>query len=692
MNRATKPRQKEFPALQVVDPNLVFGETGVPTPENYYDLAHAYAVHVWVYACVRAIATNVAAVEILPYVKDSKGSWIEDTKHELDPLMGQPNPYMSGHGLREYTAAALKLTGNAYWVLEYLGQKDVQEIWPLLPGAVRPVPSKTKMVDHYVLDVNGKAIPLPYENVIHFREMNPDSFIFGQGGLAAAKNAVATDIFAQIWNKKYFSNSARPEAALETEQTLQPAIRDRVLESWKKMHQGAEKHGKTALLEGGLKYKPISESVKDMDFVNLRKDLRIEILAAFGVPPSAVGLLEFANYSNMEQQDKMFWNNTLLPTIGNIADTLTLRARQISFRTQTIFQGDTSKVQALRPDMKMLAETTASFVNSGVPINQVIDALDLPFEHVEGGDVPRQPTPAGFGNAVPNAPAAPEPAKSVKAIQKEVRPDEALRVGRWKRFDEHVREHEGEFTAAMSGFFKGQKRRILKNLQRNADAILSHKAAAGMETKDIRDAIDLIFDLDNEAQLMAQPAGRLIKGAYFDFFIRTAGQIKPSFDPSLQDPFALQWIKDKTFRLVRNANQYTKERISVAVVDAVQEAVAAGFENSETIDQIRDRIDDVFKFAVETRAERIARTEVISASNAGSFEAMKKTGVERKEWLSSRDEKVRETHQELDGQEQPIDQPFISSEGAALMYPGDPNGPASEIVQCRCTPVAVTKS
>lgn len=89
------------------------------------------------------------------------------------------------------------------------------------------------------------------------------------------------------------------------------------------------------------------------------------------------------------------------------------------------------------------------------------------------------------------------------------------------------------------------------------------------------------------------------------------------------------------------------------------------------------------------RATRIARTEIISASNKGSIEGARATGLPmEKEWLATRDERTRETHIAVDGQRQPLDEPFIVA-GYNLDFPGDwtHNAPPEEIIQCRCTQV-----
>lgn len=89
------------------------------------------------------------------------------------------------------------------------------------------------------------------------------------------------------------------------------------------------------------------------------------------------------------------------------------------------------------------------------------------------------------------------------------------------------------------------------------------------------------------------------------------------------------------------------------------------------------------------KARRIARTEVIGAYNAGAFagataraEILEEPMAKR--WLATADERTRPTHQDADDQLRRLEAPFVVG-GAPLMFPGDPTGPAHEIIQCRCT-------
>jgi 6-pyruvoyl-tetrahydropterin synthase len=92
------------------------------------------------------------------------------------------------------------------------------------------------------------------------------------------------------------------------------------------------------------------------------------------------------------------------------------------------------------------------------------------------------------------------------------------------------------------------------------------------------------------------------------------------------------------------------------------------------------------------RAVRISRTMSTAAANGGKLEGWKQSEVvKKKRWRSARQKgRTREDHYNADGQEVPLDEPFLLGKNKEkLMHPGDPNGSAKQIVHCRCSMQAV---
>lgn len=82
------------------------------------------------------------------------------------------------------------------------------------------------------------------------------------------------------------------------------------------------------------------------------------------------------------------------------------------------------------------------------------------------------------------------------------------------------------------------------------------------------------------------------------------------------------------------------------------------------------------------QAERIARTETTTAMNTATEVAAQETNLDYvKQWLSAEDGNERPSHQRMNGTRAQKNGTFNNG----LRYPGDPLGPASEVVNCRCT-------
>jgi len=113
----------------------------------------------------------------------------------------------------------------------------------------------------------------------------------------------------------------------------------------------------------------------------------------------------------------------------------------------------------------------------------------------------------------------------------------------------------------------------------------------------------------------------------------------------------------------------------------IKQTLEEGAQAGETMDDMAKRVQATFSDISEGRADLIARTETASAYSDAALESMRAAGITRKRWVTAHDERVRISHSaaEMEGAI-PIDQPF----GNGLMEPADPDGPAEEVINCRC--------
>lgn len=125
-------------------------------------------------------------------------------------------------------------------------------------------------------------------------------------------------------------------------------------------------------------------------------------------------------------------------------------------------------------------------------------------------------------------------------------------------------------------------------------------------------------------------------------------------------------------------------RFSDTLWQVARDQLVEGFEQGESIAELRDRLMASVGITAP-RASAVARTEVVSASNAGSMSMVEQMGFTgKKSWLATEDARTRPDHVLADGQTVAIEDSFLVG-GAALFFPGDPSGPPEQIINCRCT-------
>ena len=128
-------------------------------------------------------------------------------------------------------------------------------------------------------------------------------------------------------------------------------------------YQGAANAGRPLVLEGGLDWKAMSLSPKDMDFMEAKHAAAREIALAFGVPPMLLAIPGDNTYSNYQEANRVFWRQTVLPLAGRVAGALT-QWLSPSFGDGLSLAVDTDRIEALSRDRAALWErvTKAPFL------------------------------------------------------------------------------------------------------------------------------------------------------------------------------------------------------------------------------------------------------------------------------------------------------------------------------------------
>jgi len=160
----------------------------------------------------------------------------------------------------------------------------------------------------------------------------------------------------------------------------------------------------------------------------------------------------------------------------------------------------------------------------------------------------------------------------------------------------------------------------------------------------------------------------------------------------LHNEKSVERLARKNPKLLPNPSKKTQEKIKSGKIKKwsqrkINNAITQGILQGEPIMDIADRLTKVVSMEWNS-AVRNARTSMTGAQNAGRLGTYKDAGrlgiKTKKQWMATLDERTRESHQELDGESVPVDEPFSNG----LMFPADPDGEPEEVYNCRCTMVA----
>lgn len=144
------------------------------------------------------------------------------------------------------------------------------------------------------------------------------------------------------------------------------------------------------------------------------------------------------------------------------------------------------------------------------------------------------------------------------------------------------------------------------------------------------------------------------------------------------DPDILPLLRDKDGNLIQEKDTAWNRKV-------INSVMLQGILQGESIDKMAKRFEQV-GVSNNKSAVRYARTAITGAENAGRMDGYRraeKLGIKvKKVWLATLDDRTRDSHRELDGEEREVEEKFSND----CLHPGDPNcSDASEVWNCRCT-------
>lgn len=325
-------------------------------------------------ACVRVISESVASLPLHLYRRLPSGGKEKASEQPLYRMLHQqPNPWQTALEFREQMTALYLMYGNSYAEIRPGVMGAVSELWPLHPSRMQVERLENGQLRYLYREPNGRQTRYTQDQIFHLRWLTTDG-VEGLQPSSLSRNAIGLAQALETHGSTYFGNGARPGIVLESDNPIPVEAAERLREQWERMHRGADRAFRTAVLPNGVKAHELSGSNEAAQYLETRQYQVVEVCRAFRVPPHMIQDLTRSTYSNIEVQGTEFVQHCLLPHLKRWEAAI---SRDLIVEDDTYF-AEHSVTGLLRGDSVARAQWYTSMLQCGVlSVNEIRELENL---------------------------------------------------------------------------------------------------------------------------------------------------------------------------------------------------------------------------------------------------------------------------------------------------------------------------
>lgn len=274
-----------------------------------------------------AISRRLSVTPVHVYKKGVKNGL--DTKeklpnHPVAILLRKPNEWQTATDFWMDAASVWTRWGNFYAYKSQTGTGRTAALIPLHPSSVTPKLEDNRTFTYLVDETGGQQVYKP-EKILHARG-RAKNFYEGDSPVKDIQTAIMMEILAEKFGESFFRNGAVPMQVFKYMEGFKPFQDEEQEKAFIKDFQeafGGSKKFNAMMLPFGIEISDGPSIANDKaQFIESRKLQRTVIAGAFGVPPHLVGDLTGGTFNNVEQQDKDFTLNVILPVVKSFESAL----------------------------------------------------------------------------------------------------------------------------------------------------------------------------------------------------------------------------------------------------------------------------------------------------------------------------------------------------------------------------------
>ena len=602
-----------------------------------FDYAALYRLQPNVRVCVDFLARNIAqlGLHVFRRVDDSDRERLRD--HPLAQLIKQPLPAefkVTRYRLIESLVADLGIYFNAFWLKLRIDDRPLRLL--RLPPELVEVHGGLVPTSYRLTTSSGEPKTYRPDQIVHFRGHNSESSIKGLSPLETLRRILAEEHAAGDYRENFWRNAARmggllerPAGAPEWSETA----RERFRSEFKALYSGGENSGETAILEEGMTWRPMTFNAQESEYLAGRRLTREEVARAYHIPPPMVGILDHATFSNITEQTKMLYRDTLGPWLAMVEADIELQLLP-EFEDSNAVYVEFNINEKLQGSFEEQVKSLQSAVGRPwMTPDEARARLNLP---AIGGDAELLATPL---NVLIGGQASPRDSAPLKAKAKgegEIDPTQP----------ELRKRHIERWSQLLARTFERQRAAVMSKV--------GDKSAKNLPE------INVLWDFERWNDELATDLFALSQMTAFEFGRYVTEQLGDEFSEERM----LEWLMESSRIAAENTNLTTMRELEEALLDTSP----------------LDAIKRVFMLAIGVRVASLALRWVTGYANFGAYEGARQGGMTRKTWQVN-SKNPRATHSALDGVTVGIRETFANG----LRWPGDSRGPVEEVADCQCS-------
>ena len=285
------------------------GNMGVELSGFWAAYGAIYQAQLWVYTVVNKRASLLANLPLKTYARGWHNGRDEVPESRLARLMVERMRGMSAVVWWGWVAHTEDIFGEAFaWKKRDRGGRPIA-----LPGLHPTCMTRNSADDGWIFQ-NGKTyLDLPDSEVVHFRRYNPNDKRRGLSPIEPLRRTLENEDAARRATSAFWRNGARPSFVLKHQAQISKPAQDRLKAQFDALHSGVDQTGSSLILEEGMDALPLSISAEDAQYIESRKLNREEVVAAYDMAPPAVHILDRATFSNITEQFRSVYRDTIGP-------------------------------------------------------------------------------------------------------------------------------------------------------------------------------------------------------------------------------------------------------------------------------------------------------------------------------------------------------------------------------------------